>query len=466
MSKILVIDDDVDICSLLKRFLTKKGFEVTTAHSGLTGRAELKRSIPDLVLCDFRLPDVDGLEMIQEIKRTSPAIQVIIITGYSDVKMAVNAIKRGAFEYVTKPIHPEEILATINEAIKHSSASTQKDDAEKSVRVVARKIDRSAVVENYIKGSGAQAKRINQLIELVAPTNMTVVILGESGTGKEVTAERIHLNSKRKNKPFIAIDCGAIPTEIASSELFGHKKGSFTGALMDKVGHFEAANGGTLFLDEIGNLSYENQIKFLRVLQERKVKRMGENEEVPVDVRIIVATNENLKDMVNKGTFREDLYYRINEFKIELPSLRERKGDIKEFSEFLLKKSARDLEKEVTDFEEDVHSCFNNYFWPGNLRELKNVIKRATLMATTSKITLDCLPTDLIHPDYSMAQLQEDGEDNIGTDLKSIVEHAERKAILNVLNKTGFNKSKASKILGVDRKTLYNKINAYNIDLP
>lgn len=463
MSKILVIDDDVDICALLKRYLTKNGFEVTTAHSGAAARGELKKCVPDLVLCDFRLPDIDGLDMIQEVKRISPTSQIIIITGYSDVKMAVNVIKRGAFEYVTKPIHPEEILATINEALKQKEKPLNKRLSNlKSIE----KDEANEIIESpsFIKGSSAQANRINQLIDLVAPTNMTVVILGESGTGKEVTAERIHLNSKRKNQPFVALDCGAIPKEIASSELFGHKKGSFTGAFADKIGHFEAANGGTLFLDEIGNLSYENQVKLLRVLQERKVKRIGDTKEVAIDVRIIVATNENLKDMVEKGNFREDLYYRVNEFVIELPSLRERKGDIKAFSQFLLQKSANDLEKDVNEINEEVYNCFSNYFWPGNLREMKNVIKRATLMATSSQITLDCLPAEIINPDYSLFETGE--KEEVGSDLKAIVEHAEKKAILNVLNKTGFNKSKAAKILGVDRKTLYNKINAYHIDLP
>ncbi len=467
MKRILVIDDDVDICSLLKRFLSKKGYEVDVVHNGQSGLQAIKKTTYDLALCDFRLPDMDGLQMIQEIKKISSTIQVVIITGYSDVKMAVNVIKRGAFEYVTKPIHPEEILITIKAALDKQAESNASTNSANEAKTDAKKTKKkSSDTPKYIKGSSARSKQIAQLVDLVAPTNITVIILGESGTGKEVTAETIHNNSKRKSKPFIALDCGAIPQEIASSELFGHKKGSFTGAFADKVGHFEAADGGTLFLDEIGNLSYDNQVKLLRVLQERKIKRIGESSEIEVDVRIIAATNEDLKDMVNKGKFREDLYYRINEFKIELPALRERKTDIKEFSEFLLQKSSEDLEKEVSNISPEVMDAFTGYFWPGNLREMKNVIKRAVLLTNTDTLQLDAIPNEIKNPDFFQEQAGDDDMDGVGSDLKSIVEHAERKAIMSVLNKTGFNKSKAAKILKVDRKTLYNKIHAYDIVLP
>lgn len=290
---------------------------------------------------------------------------------------------------------------------------------------------------------------------------MTVVILGESGTGKEVTAKIIHDLSKRKDKKMIAVDCGAIPKDLAGSVLFGHVKGSFTGALADKIGHFEAANGGTLFLDEIGNLSYENQIKLLRVLQERKIQRIGDSKDQKIDVRIIAATNENLKEKVVKGEFREDLYYRLNEFNIELPRLHDRKEDLAEIGNFLLRTAAKELEKKMDGFEPAVIHIFETYDWPGNIREFKNVMKRATLLSASSMIDVSALPTEIIHP---QSPIDKKSGSHLQKDLKSIVENAEKKAILSALRATGFNKSKTAKILQVDRKTLYNKMNAYNID--
>lgn len=451
----------MDICALLKRFLSKNKYNVATAHTGLVGLELLKKESFDVVLCDFRLPDQNGVEMVQAIKKLNPSTQVVVITGYSDVKMAVTVMKRGAFEYVTKPIHPEEILITIKSALEQTA------DRQEIAKVIeaeakAKPNKKHAEAINFVKGKSERSKQMYQLMDLVAPTDMTVVILGESGTGKEVMAKAIHHNSKRKPNKFVAVDCGAIPKEIAGSELFGHKKGSFTGAIVDKVGHFEEADGGTLFLDEIGNLSYDNQVKLLRVLQERKIKRIGDLVEIPVDVRIICATNEDLKEMVNKGTFREDLYYRINEFKIELPALRERKTEINEFAEYLLELAKTDLQKEhVRSIDPEVIEVFKNYFWPGNLREMKNVIKRATLMTTGETVTLDTIPEEIKNPIF----LDNQTPDSNGevSDLKTIVEQAERNAIVSVLNKTGYNKSKTAKILKVDRKTLYNKMNAYNI---
>ncbi len=461
MSKVLVIDDDLDICSLLKRFLTKNDFETETAHTGLSGLKLIEKTKFDVVLCDFRLPDKDGIEMVQEIKRISPSSQIIVITGYSDVKMAVKVIKRGAFEYVTKPIHPEEILLSINHAL------SEKKESFTSARVEHKEEKKapSQQAPEFIKGKSERSKQLYQLMDLVAPTNMTVIVLGESGTGKEVMANAIHNNSKRKNKKFVSVDCGAIPKEIAGSELFGHKKGSFTGALADKIGHFEEAHGGTLFLDEIGNLSYENQVKLLRVLQERKIKRIGDLVEIPVDVRIIVATNEDLKDMVAKGTFREDLYYRINEFKLELTALRERKTEIPEFANHLLNRAIHDLNKaEDLKLNDEVIEVFKTYPWPGNLREMKNVIKRAALVSTSKEISLDNIPEEIKNPNYFQSSQEAGSQEQAGS-LKEIVEQAERRAIVDVLVKTGNNKSKTAKILGVDRKTLYNKMNSYDITL-
>ena len=461
VKKILIIDDDLDICMLLSRFLTKKGYDTRQASTGANGIQALKKNGADVVLCDFRLPDSNGEEVLKQIKVISPSTQVIIITGYSDVKTAVKVVKMGAFEYVTKPIHHEEILLSISNALNASVTTT-------GSLTSANSKSKSEKFE-YVTGSSSQSRQIEKLIQLVAPTDMTVVVLGESGTGKEIAANAIHNKSKRNGKPFVAIDCGALPAELAGSELFGHEKGAFTGASIDKTGYFEVANSGTLFLDEVGNLSYENQIKLLRVLQERTIRKVGGNKDIKVDVRIIAATNEDLKTAVRNGSFREDLYYRLNEFKIELPALRERKSDIKEFTHFFLQKANKELQKQINGFERSTMEKLENYYWHGNLRELQNVVKRAVLLSSGSKVQMNCLPQEII------AGMSEDfnnvnASDKIfipddAEDLKTIVEHAEKIAIINALEKTNYNKTKTAKLLKVDRKTLYNKLHAYDIKL-
>jgi two-component system response regulator HydG len=396
--------------------------------------------------------------MIKEIKAIRPYIPIIIITGYSDVKVAVKAMKHGASEYVTKPIHPEEILINIREALKgnpESKVSIPAADVKPPAGTSA------SSQHHYVKGESQRSRHIEKLISLVAPTDMTVVLLGESGTGKEVVAREIHALSQRKGKPFVAVDCGALPQELAGSELFGHKKGAFTGAIADKQGHFELAHGGTLFLDEIGNLSYENQIKLLRVLQERKVRRLGDTKDVEVDIRIIVATHEDLKEAVREGRFREDIYYRLTEFVIELPPLREKKEDLQLYAEHFLNMANNELGKTIKGFGADTIAKFQNYNWPGNLREMKNVIKRAALFCQTGLISSSELPGEILNPHLYPSQKDEDEEI---ADLKSVAEKAEKKAILATLAKTGNNKSKAAELLNVDRKTLYNKMNALGID--
>lgn len=458
MPRLLVIDDNSDICILLKRYLGKNGYDVTVAQTGNDGLNTFKKSEFEIVLCDYRLPDKDGLEMIQALKAINNQVEIIIMTGYSDVRLAVQVMKKGAFEYVTKPIHPEEILHTIKAALQRKNLTNKSEKTDQK----ASKNKGNSDELSYVKGSGVLAKRLDKLIALVAPTDMTVVILGESGTGKEVTAKIIHNLSKRKKEKMIAVDCGAIPKDLAGSVLFGHVKGSFTGALTDKIGHFEAAHNGTLFLDEIGNLSYENQIKLLRVLQERKIQKIGDSKDQKINVRIIAATNENLKEKVEKGEFREDLYYRLNEFNLELPSLRNRKEDLAEIGAFLLRIAAQELDKKMDGFEPEVIKAFQAYDWPGNIREFKNVIKRATLLSPANKIELDAIPAEIQHPIVSSFS---ENDTDLPQDLKSITENAEKKAIVRVLQSTGFNKSKTAKILNVDRKTLYNKMKAYGIDL-
>lgn len=463
--KILVIDDDTDICLLLQKYLTKNGYEVDLAYTGKSALNEISKTDYDLVLCDFRLPDMDGTEALKEIKAKNPATKVIIITGYSDVKTAVQCIKMGASEYVTKPIFHEEILHAIKKALISKSNVEVKSEKEnpKATAKSTQKV-KQIDAEEFVLGSSAQSKRIEQLTNLLAPTDMSVIIQGESGTGKEFIAKAIHQKSKRSSKPFVAIDCGALPKELAASELFGHIKGSFTGALNNKVGHFEYANGGTIFLDEIGNLSYDNQIKLLRVLQERKVRKIGDNKDFDIDVRILAASNEDLSKAVKDGKFREDLYYRLNEFMVELSPLRERKEDIGIYANHFLNMANSELDKSIEGFEKTTLTKLMNYYWHGNLRELKNVVKRAVLLSPEGQINESALPSEIISPTYDFSVTNND-DDNKITDLKSVAEAAEKKAIIKVLEQVGYNKTKAANVLKIDRKTLYNKMESYDIDL-
>jgi two-component system response regulator HydG len=458
---IIIIDDDVDICALLKRFFERKGFDVTTAFQAKEGLELIRSNDYDVLLTDFRLPDMDGLEVIQNVRSIKADLPIIVITGYSDVKQAINAIRLGAFEYVTKPIYPEEILLHVQKAI--SDRTTTKENRSKQTNPeVKQEIKAPNNFPDFISGNSDQSQRVRQLIELVAPTDMTVVILGESGTGKEVAARLIHQSSKRKEAPFVTVDCGALPQEIAGSELFGHVKGSFTGAVADKKGQFEMANGGTLFLDEIGNLSYENQLKLLRVLQERMIRRLGSEKDQSIDVRIIVATNEDLKVAMEKGNFREDIYHRLNEFKIELPSLRESEKDIETYCAFFLQKANIELDRNVLSIDEEVLQHFKAYPWPGNIRELKNVVRRSVLLSTGKSIPVSVLPSEIINP--SQKESQESDAPVFDTlNLKTIVEKTEERAIRKALEKTAYNKSRSADLLGIDRKTLYNKMAAYGI---
>ena len=366
MSKrLLVIDDDVDMCHLLSRFLVKNGFEVDISHSGNKGIAMFKEKLYDIVLTDFRLGDKDGKDVLVEIKEIKPETIVLVITGYSDVKIAVDVIKLGAYDYITKPLIPHEVLAVIKEAMgsdKNSKAAEKpkatkakgEEPAKPALKVEGGEVTKLVTGDEYMVGKSASTKQLYDQISIVAPTSYSIILYGESGTGKEVIAKTIHSHSDRSDKPFIAMDCGTLSKELAGSELFGHVKGAFTGALTDKEGHFELANGGTLFLDEVANLSYEIQASLLRVIQERKFKRVGGNKETPVDVRIIVASNENLQDAYKKGKFREDLYHRFNEFSISLPPLRERKDDIPLYADFFLQKAMGELNKKLDGFEDDV----------------------------------------------------------------------------------------------------------------
>jgi len=465
MPIILIIDDDKDICIVLSKFLAKNNYQVNVAHTGEEGLRQLRATDFDLVLCDYRLPDLSGIELLQKIKILNAAAAVIIITGYSDVKTAVETFRYGANDYVTKPLYPDELLVTIRETIsKNRTRLGVQPVGPEPARPEARRSNNNFTTNDFIVGKSANSLMVQKHIELIAPSDMSVVIYGETGTGKEYVAQSIHKLSQRASYPFVAIDCGALPKELAGSELFGHLKGSFTGAVSDKQGSFEIANGGTIFLDEIGNLSYENQVKLLRVIQERKIKRIGATKDTSIDVRIITATNENLPKSVKDGKFREDLFHRLNEFKIQLTPLRERKEDILFFSDFFLQKANQALNKDVKEFSPDVKNYFTNYHWYGNLRELNNVVKRAVLLTTGDVVQPDSLPQEIIQAG-GFARDSEGTmtiEENVGL-LKSIAWTAERQAIIDVLEKVNYNKSKASELLNIDRKTLYNKLKLYNI---
>jgi two-component system response regulator HydG len=477
MKRILIIDDDMDMCNLLSRFLQKKGYETDTSHSGNKGIAKFKESKFDVVLCDFRLGDKEGREVLREIKQIDPYAVVIIITGYSDIKTAVDVIKSGAFDYITKPLIPEEVVNVISRALQQTpeGADIHRPVAFAPVTPVAKRNGKLSAEEEYLVGQAPATRELYRQVQLVAPTNYSIILYGESGTGKEVIARTIHLNSARKDKPFVAMDCGTLSKELAGSELFGHVKGAFTGALADKEGHFELANGGTLFLDEVGNLSTEIQAALLRVIQERKFKRVGGTREMETDVRIIVASNENLQDSYRRGKFREDLFHRFNEFSIVLPPFRNRKEDIPLFAEFFLARSNRELNKTVDGFEPEVMQIFLDYPWPGNLREFRNVIRRAALLTSSGLINSRVLPTEIVDSNdftQSYTSSSQPQETHMApahhhpiahreTDLKNAAAQAEYDTIMNVLKQVNYNKSRAAEILKIDRKTLYNKIKSY-----
>ncbi len=470
MKRILIIDDDVDMCQLLGHFLQRKGFETDTAHTGNKGLAKFNENKFDVVLCDFRLGDMDGRKVLQKIKSINSEVVVIIITGYSDVKMAVEVMRYGAFDYITKPLIPEEVINVINRGLNESSSSGETGILKSSDAGNTVKKSTIPSSKEFLVGISPRTVEVYKQIELVAPTNYSVILYGESGTGKEVIAKTIHQRSDRSNKPFVAVDCGTLSRELVASELFGHIKGSFTGALADKEGLFEAANGGTLFLDEVTNLPLDVQATLLRVIQERKIRQVGSNKDIATDVRVIVASHEDLQEAYRKGKFREDLYHRFNEFSISIPPLRERKEDIALFSDFFLEKVCQELNRKLDGFDEEVVQLFLNYDWPGNVRELRNVIRRAGLLSTSGKITANVLPWEIIgNPSKPISnpalpvneQVNSLSFKQPGTDLKDAASQAEYETIMNVLKQVKFNKTKAAEVLKIDRKTLYNKIRHY-----
>lgn len=440
--RILIVEDDTAFGVMLEKWFARNHWQTTLTSKVTTAIREIDNNQYELIISDLRLPVGDGIMLLTHVKGKNITTPFIIMTGYADVQTAVNAMKLGAYDYLKKPINPEILQQKIDAAMKaqHDERHDVKSHSKNSENCV-------------VKGESAVIQRVYSHVALVAPTNMSVLILGESGTGKEYVAKMIHEQSQRRNKPYIAVDCGSLSKELAPSELFGHLKGSFTSAVSDKRGVFEEAKGGTVFLDEIGNLPYDVQKQLLRTLQEHKVRPVGSARDVDIDVRIVAATNENLLDAIEDGAFRQDLYHRINEFTIEMPPLRERLEDLEEFAYHFLNQANAELGKNVTRICDDVFAVLRKQRWSGNLRELRNVIRRAALFAENHEITVEHLPV--------FAQVQ---SKNVNDDM-ALRPGNEKEQIVNALNKARGNKTVAARLLQIDRKTLYNKMHLYEINL-
>ena len=449
MEKILIVEDDIAFGTMIQTWLKKKGFEVEKATSVKAAIQiyEKTESGFDLVLSDLRLPDHDGIFLLQWMRKHGMLVPFIVMTSYAEIQNVVLAMKSGATDYVAKPFQPDILLDKIKEAIKAQKKTQNTSTTEdKNTKVAAPAGD----VPKYLEGESEASRKLYSFVSLVAPTPMSVLILGASGTGKEYVARRIHELSQRAGKPFFALDCGAIPKDVAASEFFGHVKGAFTGAEQDKKGAFEMANGGTLFLDEMGNLNYEVQVQLLRALQERKIRPVGSTKEIDIDIRLVCATNENLAQRVAEGNFREDLYHRVNEFTIYMPELKDRGTDIFLFADLFIKHANKELNRNVEGLDSKAKERIAAYNWPGNLRELNNVMKRATLLASGRYIGV----TEL---EQSMAHIQPQAPTTLHD------EETELQRIEAALKAAGGNKSKAAQLLAVDRKTLYNKMKKYGI---
>lgn len=456
--RILIVEDDVTFGTMLNTWFAKNSWDAKWVSKIELAKLEFQNSSFDLVLSDLRLPDGDGIIFLTWMRENKIMTPFIIMTNYSDVQTAVLAMKLGAFDYLQKPINPTLLQQKIEMAMikpPQLDARTQISKQEKKHKQETNKT---------VKGSSAVMQRLYSHIDLVAPTKMSVLILGESGTGKEYIARMIHENSNRKSAPFVAVDCGSLSMELAPSELFGHKKGSFTSAISDKTGVFVEANGGTVFLDEIGNLSYEVQKQLLRALQEQKVRPVGSASDVKVDVRIIAATNEDLEKAIEEGRFRQDLYHRVNEFSVNVPPLRERIEDIEEFCYHFIDQANEELDKDVDTISDEALEVLKQQNWYGNLRELRNVIRRSVLFAKDNVLTIENLP------EFSKSVKSQNATANFvieNQEVKdfSLNKHNEKEQILAALNQARGNKTVAAKLLQIDRKTLYNKMHLYGIEL-
>ncbi|GKT07395.1 sigma-54 dependent transcriptional regulator [Desulforhabdus sp. TSK] len=455
--RILVVDDEATTLALISEQLREAGYETEAASSGEEAIQKARQSRFEFVVTDLSMPGMDGMELLAYFMKNHPETYVIMLTGFGTIATAVEAMKQGAFDYLAKPAKTDEILLVLKRAEEMMLLKAEND------------LLRSQLKERYcfdkIIGKSEPMQAIYRMIERVARTDSTVLITGESGTGKELIANALHYNSERKDKPFVPINCGAIPEELLESELFGHEKGSFTGAYRERLGRFELAHQGTIFLDEIGEMSYKLQVKLLRFLQEKKFERVGGTRTVQVDTRIVAATNKDLEKLVAEGAFREDLFYRLNVIPIRVPPLRERTEDIPLLAQHFLKQHSQQKDILMKKISRAALAAMQNYLWPGNVRELENAIERLVILTEGDEIQLDDLPERMCQrqakPNFSSIGL----EDN-GIDLKGTLEDLENNLILEALKKAGGVKNQAAKLLGLNRTTLIEKMKKKKLTYP
>ncbi len=440
--KILVVDDEAIVRESLRDWLSDVGHQVLTAENGPQALEVIEKQKPGIAIVDLVMPGMDGIELLRRAKEISPGIEMIIITAYGSIPTAITAMREGAYDYIEKPFCPEKAELLIERLVEHKGL------IEENISL-HQKLEERYRFENIIAKS-PKMQQVIEVIRVIAKSNATVLIIGDTGTGKELVARAIHSQSYRKDKPFVAVSCAALPESLLESELFGHEKGAFTGAHAQRKGKFEVAHRGTLFLDEIGEMSANIQVHLLRVLEEKEFTRVGGNELVKVDVRVISATNKDMKTAIASSQFREDLYYRLNVVTIELPPLRERKEDMPLLAQHFLKKFAAENQKEITGFSPEVTDFLLKYEWPGNVRELENAIERSVILAKDSYIEV----ADLAQGNLSLAR---------STPLGQSLGKMEKNHILTILNETSSNYSEAARILGISRATLYNKIRAYGL---
>jgi len=449
---VLVIDDKESVRQMLSKTLESEGYEVDLAHDGIDGLRKAKEKRFDLVLTDLKLPRMDGLEVLCSMKELDPDIAVIVMTAYGTIETAVQAIKQGAFEYLAKPFDPDHLNFLIKRALENRRLLAE--------NVLLREELAHNLGYYEIIGKSQKIKEVSRLVKKVAPSDSTVLLLGESGTGKELFARAIYSLSKRKDGPYVAINCAAIPRELLENELFGSEKGAYTGSVTRKMGKFEIAEGGTIFLDEVGDLDIALQAKLLRVLQERKFERLGGTKTITVNVRLIAASNFDLKKAIEKKTFREDLYYRLSVFPIPIPPLRDRREDIPELANHFISKYCHEMKKTPKTISREAMKLLEKYHWPGNVREVENTIERAIILCEGKRIL----------PEHLAIRLQNNSEIRLreGAGLKEVAQHAQAEAekalIVRVLNETRGNKRKTAEILKIDYTTLFDKLKKYNIE--
>lgn len=452
---ILVVDDDEVARKLLKEILERDGYAVQLASSGEEAVALSATTFFPVVVSDIRMLDLDGLDVLRHFRTNHTRTVVILMTAFGSMETAVEAIKEGAFDYISKPFKIDDFKTIFRKAVKQAEVLA-------GPRAEAPAHELSGEVRGIV-GSSPRMLEIFKTLARAAMSQAAVLVTGESGTGKELVARAIHENSARRQKRFLAVNCGALTDTLLESELFGHVKGSFTGATENRKGLFEETNGGTIFLDEIGDISQQMQVKLLRVLQEGEVRPVGASESHKIDVRIIAATNKNLPQLVAEEKFREDLYYRLNVVSLEMPPLRERREDIPELVNFFLAKYTRKNDKQVSHFTAAAMAALQKYHWPGNVRELENSIERAVALANTAQIDVDDLPSEIRNPEARHAELK--SARSVPEDVPTSLEELEKQHIVSVLQQVQYNKSRAAEILGIDRATLYRKAQKYGIDL-